>query len=102
MIANFGGLGLSLSAGIIILFVFIVVAFFNTIFSLPFIGFIFSLISYFVYDYRFGSIPVIAALGFIFCLLGFTETNKEMLPKVFAIFGLLISGYILLLNFGII
>lgn len=100
MIANFSSLGLIAAIGIIFLLCFIVVRFFRTIFSLSFIGLVLALISYFVYDYIFATVPVIAALGFVCSIVGITNSN--ILGKIFAVFGILISAYIILANYGII
>lgn len=100
MIAEFGSLGTVISVGIIILLFFIVLRFFRALFSLSFVGFVLSLVSYFVYDYIFATVPVIAALGLVFSICGFLKSS--VLGKVFAVFGILISGYIILTNYGII
>lgn len=100
MIANFNPLGSVISVGVIILIFFIVLRFFRAILSLSFVGFILSLISYFVYDYIFATVPVVAAVGFVFSVCGFTKSS--VIGKVFAVFGVLISGYIILKNYGLI
>lgn len=100
MLVGFGSLGTVVSIGVIVLICFIVLRFFKFLFSLSFVGFILSLISYFVYDYIFATVPVIAAISFVCSICGFTKSS--VVGKVFALFGVLISGYIILHNYGII
>lgn len=100
MLANYGSLGLVIGIGIVALLLFIVIKFFKALFSVSFIGLICSLVSYFVYDYKFATVPVLAALGLVFSLTGMFKSG--IFGKVFAVFGTLISGYIILTNYGII
>lgn len=99
MIANFGSFELILAIGVIFIMLFMGLRFFSCLFSVSFIGFLLSLVSYFVYDYIFYTIPVIAALGFLFSLSGFFKST--FFGKLFAIAGILLSGYILLSNYGL-
>lgn len=96
---NYGPLGLVISIGIIGLVCFILLRFIKGLFSLSFLGFIGSLISYFVYDFVFATVPVVAAISFVMCLCGFS--NGGIIRKVFSVMGILISAYIILRNYGI-
>ena len=99
LVESFGGLGGVIAIGVIILLLFIVLRFFKMIFSFAFIGFLLSLFSYFVYDYIFIKIPVIACLAFILCVTGFG--NRGIIGKLFALIGILLSAYIILGSLGI-
>lgn len=100
MLAQFGSLGTVVAIGIIALLLFVVIKFFKALFSMSFIGFVCSLVSYFVYDYKFATVPVIAAIGLTLSVTGLFKTG--IVRKVFSVFGTLISGYIILTNYGII
>ena len=100
MIVNLGSIGSVIAIGIIFLILFIILRFFKAIFSLSFIGFILSLVSYFIYDFIFATVPVVAAVSLVCSLTGFSKNS--LLGKIFALFGILISGYIILTNYGII
>ena len=100
MLVEYGSLGTVVAFGIIALLLFIVIRFFKALFNSSFIGLVLSLISYFVYDYKFANVPVLAALGLVFSLIGFFKSG--IIGRVFAVFGTLISGYIILTNYGII
>ena len=93
------GLQNIIAIGVIILVLFIVLRFFRFIFSLSFVGFILSLVSYFVYEIKFATLPVVATIAFVLSICGFS--NSSVLGKVFAVFGVLLSGYIILRNYGI-
>ena len=93
------GLQNVIAIGVIILVLFIVLRFFKFIFSLSFVGFILSLVSYFVYEFKFATLPVVATIAFVLSICGFSKSS--VLGKVFAVFGLLLSGYIILRNYGI-
>ena len=88
-----------IAAGVIFIILFVVLRFFKFLFSLSFIGFILSLVSYSVYEFKFYTVPVIAAISFVLSICGFSKSS--VLGKVFALCGVLISGYILLTNYGI-
>lgn len=92
-VENFGNLGLVISAGIIILLLFIVLRFFKTLFSMSFIGFVLSLVSYSVYEYIFIKVPVLACIGFVLCITGFSKSS--IVGKIFAIIGMVLSIYII-------
>ena len=96
----FNELSSVISIGVIVLILFIVLRFFRFLFSLSFVGFMLSLVSYFVYDFKFYTVPVVAAISFALSLCGFNKSG--IVGKLFALFGVLISGYILLTNYGII
>lgn len=98
IVANLGNSGLLIPAGIIIFMLFIVLRFFRAILSSSFVGFILSLVSYFVYEYIYMKLPVIACIAFILCLYGLVKSN--IIGKVFAIIGLVLSGYIILHTLG--
>ena len=100
MLAEFGSLGSGVAIGIIALLLFVVIKFFKALFSMSFIGFVCSLVSYFVYDYKFATVPVIAAVGLTLSVTGLFKTG--IVRKIFSVFGTLISGYIILTNYGII
>lgn|SRR5574344_1061959 len=100
IMANYGELGIILVAGVIILTAFIVLRFFRAIFSLSFAGFLLSLVSYFVYDYIFVKIPLVASLAFLLCITGFTKSS--LLGKFFALLGTILSAYIIIHTLGII
>lgn len=100
IMANSGSLGLILMAGVIILVLFIVLRFFRMIFSLSFVGFLGSIVSYMVWDYIWlDKIPLVAALSFLMCVSGFTRSG--VIGKIFAFLGTLLSGYIILHTFGL-
>lgn len=88
-----------IAAGVIFLMIFIVLRFFKFLFSLSFIGFILSLVSYSVYEFKFYTVPVIAVVSFVLSICGFSKSS--VIGKVFALCGVLISGYIILRNYGI-
>lgn len=100
LMSNYGGLGIILGFGLIVLVLFIVLRFFKTVFSLSFIGFLGSLFSYFVYDYVVAKIAVIACISFVFCLVGFNKTN--IIGKIFSVMGVALSAYIIIHTIGII
>lgn len=100
MIMNFGPLGSIVAIGILILLCFIIIKFFKAIFSMSFVGFVLALVSYFVYDYIFATVPVFATIGFVLCLCGLSKST--VFGKLFAVFGILISAYIILTNYGLI
>ena len=99
LLSEYGGLGLVVATGVIVLVLFIVLRFFKMIFSFAFIGFLLSLFSYFVYDYIFVKVPVIACLAFLLCVTGFT--NRGIIGKLFALIGILLSAYIILNTLGV-
>jgi hypothetical protein len=100
IINNLGQSGLLIPGTIIILILFIVLRFFRALFSASFMGFILSLISYFVYEYIYMKFPLIACLAFILCLTGFSRGG--IIRKVFAFIGLILSGYIVIHTLGVI
>ena len=101
MLTNtFGSLGIIIAVGIIGLVLFIVLRFFKMIFSAAFIGFLLSLFSYFVYDYVFIKVPIIACVAFIFCVTGFG--NRGFIGKLFALLGTIFSAYLILGHLGVI
>ena len=85
--------------GIIILVLFIVLRFFKFLFSMSFIGCMLSLVSYFVYDYKFATVPIVATVALVLCVCGISKST--IFGKIFAAVGIFISGYILLRNYGI-
>ena len=100
MLAEFGSLGTVVAIGIIALLLFVVIKFFKALFSVSFVGLVCSLISYFIYDYKFATVPVIATIGLTLSVTGLFKTG--IIRKVFSVFGTIISGYIILTNYGII
>ncbi len=99
MVANFGTLGSVVAIGVIFLLAFAALRLISGLLSAGFIGLCLSLVSYFVYDYIFATVPVVAAIAFACSLCGLS--SKSVAGKVVAVFGLLISGYIILRNYGI-
>lgn len=98
--SNYGGLGLVLATGVIILILFIVLRFFKMLISMSFIGFLLSLFSYFVYDYIFVKVPLIACVAFLLCISGFSKSG--FIGKLFALIGTILSGYIIIHTLGFI
>ena len=98
LLSEYGGLGLIIGFGVLVLILFLVVRFFKMIFSFAFIGFLLSLFSYFVYDYVFAKIPLIACLAFILCITGFA--NRGIIGKLFGLIGIILSAYIILNSLG--
>lgn len=97
--SQFGELGIIIAAGVLILVLFIVIRFFKMIFSSAFIGFLLSLFSYFVYDYIFVKVPLIACIAFLLCVTGFA--NRGFIGKLFALLGTIFSAYLILGHLGI-
>ena len=98
---SFGGLGAIIAIGVIILILFIVLRFFKLLFSSAFIGFLLSLVSYFVYDYLlFGKLRLVACVALLLCLTGFAK--RGLIGKLFALLGTILSGYLILLSLGVI
>lgn len=100
LVENLGGLGGVIAIGVIILVLFIVLRFFKLIFSGAFIGFLLSLFSYFVYDYIFVKVPLIACVAFLLCVTGFAK--RGFIGKLFALLGTIFSAYLILRSLGII
>lgn len=100
IVTNLGNSGLLIPGAIIILILFIVLRFFRALFSASFIGFILSLVSYFVYDYIYMNFPLVACLAFILCLTGFSSGG--IIRKILALIGLILSGYIIINTLGFI
>lgn len=100
IVTNLGNSGLLIPGAIIIIILFIVLRFFRALFSASFIGFILSLVSYFVYDYIYMSFPLVACLSFILCLTGFSKAG--IIRKILALIGLVLSGYIIIHTLGLI
>jgi len=100
IVTNLGSSGLLIPGAIIILILFIVLRFFRALFSASFIGFILSLVSYFVYDYIYMKVPLVACLAFILCLTGFGSGG--IIRKLLALIGLVLSGYIIIHTLGFI
>jgi len=98
LLSQYGGLGLIIAFGVVVLILFVVLRFFKMIFSFAFIGFLLSLFSYFVYDYVFAKIPLIACLAFLLCVTGFA--NRGILGKFFGLIGIILSAYIILNSLG--
>ena len=98
IVTNLGNSGLLIPGAIIILILFIVLRFFRALFSASFIGFILSLVSYFVYDYTYMNFPLVACLAFLLCLTGFGSGG--IIRKVLALIGLILSGYIIIHTLG--
>lgn len=98
IVQNLGNSGLLIPGAIIVLILFIVLRFFRAIFSFSFIGFILSLVSYFVYEYTYMNFPLIACLSLVLCLTGFTKST--IIGKVLALTGLVLSGYIIIHTLG--
>ena len=99
LMSEFGGLGLIIAFGILVIVFFIVVRFFKMIFSAAFIGFLLSLFSYFVYDYIFIKVPIIACVAFLLCVTGFA--SRGFIGKLFALLGTIFSAYLILGHLGI-
>lgn len=99
LFTEFGGLGLIVAFGVLVLILFVVLRFFKMIFSFAFIGFLLSLFSHFVYDYTFANIPLLACLAFLLCVTGFV--NRGIIGKFFALFGIILSAYTILHSLGI-
>lgn len=95
----YGGLGIIIGVGIIILILFLVLRFFRTMFSLSFIGLLCSLFSYCVYEYTIAKFPVIAIAGMVFSIIGLSR--KNLFCRIFSIVGIIISGYIICHSFGL-
>lgn len=101
LVENFGGLGAVIAAGIIILALFIVLRFFRVIFSSGFLGFLLSLVSYFVYDYiLFGKLRLVACIAFLLSVCGFS--SGSFIAKLFALLGTLLSAYLIIQGMGFI
>ena len=100
LIESLGGLGAVIAIGVIILVLFIVLRFFKMIFSSAFIGFLLSLVSYFVYDYIFIKVPIIACVAFLLCVTGFSK--RGFIGKLFALLGTIFSAYLILTSLGVI
>ncbi len=98
LLSEFGGLGLIVAFGVLVLILFVVLRFFKMIFSFAFIGFLLSLFSYFVYDYVFAKIPLIACFAFLLCITGFA--NRGLIGKFFGLIGIILSAYIILSSLG--
>lgn len=96
---QFGELGIIIAVGILIIVLFIVIRFFKMIFSSAFLGFLLSLFSYFVYDYIFVKVPLIACVAFLLCITGFA--NRGFIGKLFALLGTIFSAYLILGHLGI-
>lgn len=96
---QFGELGIIIAVGVLILVLFIVIRFFKMIFSSAFLGFLLSLFSYFVYDYIFVKVPLIACVAFLLCVTGFA--NRGFIGKLFALLGTIFSAYLILGHLGI-
>ena len=99
LLSEYGGLGLIVAFGVLVLVLFIVIRFFKMIFSSAFIGFLLSLFSYFVYDYIFIKIPLIACVAFLLCVTGFA--SRGFIGKLFALMGTIFSAYLILGHLGI-
>ena len=99
LVNEFGSLGLIIAAGIFILILFLVIRFFKMIFSCAFIGFLLSLFSYFVWDYMFVKIPILACAAFLLCVTGFS--SRGFIGKLFALIGTILSAFIILTKMGI-
>lgn len=99
LLSQYGGLGIVVGTGVIILLLFITLRFFRMIFSLSFIGFLGSLFSFFVYDYIFYKVPVIASLSFLCCVIGFN--NRGIIGKIISLVGIGLSAYIVLHTLGL-
>nr|MBP3258894.1 hypothetical protein [Bacilli bacterium] len=99
LMSQYGGLGLIIAFGVLVLVLFIVVRFFKMIFSSAFIGFLLSLFSYFVYDYIFIKVPLIACIAFLLCVTGFA--SRGFIGKLFALLGTIFSAYLILGHLGI-
>lgn len=97
--SQFGELGIIIAVGILIIVLFIVIRFFKMIFSSAFLGFLLSLFSYFVYDYIFVKVPLIACVAFLLCVTGFA--NRGFIGKLFALLGTIFSAYLILGHLGI-
>lgn len=100
IVTNLGSSGLLIPGAIIILILFIVLRFFRALFSASFIGFILSLVSYFLYEYIYMNFPLVACLAFILCLTGFSKGG--IIRKILALIGLILSGYIIIHTLGFI
>lgn len=100
LVNEFGGLGIIVAAGVFILILFLVIRFFKMLFSAAFIGFLLSLFSYFVWDYMFVKIPILACAAFLLCVTGFS--SRGFIGKLFALIGTILSAYIILTRMGII
>lgn len=100
LLSEYGGLGIVLGAGVIIFLLFIVLRFFRILFSLSFIGFLGSIFSYFVYDYIFIKVPLIASISLVLCLTGFSKSS--IIGKIFSVIGSILSVYIIIHTFGLI
>lgn len=100
MLSNFGSLPTIIATGVVILILFVVLSFFKTIFSGAFLGFLISTYSYFVWDYYFGPVPLLACIGFVICITGFGSSG--LIKKVFALIGIILSAYTILHSLGII
>ncbi len=98
LLSEYGGLGLIVGFGVLVLILFVVIRFFKMIFSFAFIGFLLSLFSYFVYDYVFAKIPLIACFAFLLCITGFA--NRGLIGKFFGLIGIILSAYIILSSLG--
>ena len=97
--SQFGELGIIIAVGVLVLVLFIVIRFFKMIFSSAFIGFLLSLFSYFVYDYIFVKVPLIACVAFLLCVTGFG--NRGFIGKLFSLLGTIFSAYLILGHLGI-
>ena len=91
-----------IAIGVIVLVCFIVLRFFKFIFSLSFVGFLLAVADYFVANLRtieFATLPVVAVIAFVLSICGFGKSG--VLGKVFAVFGVILSGYLILQKYGI-
>ena len=100
MLSNFGSMPTVIATGVIILVLFVILSIFKTILSGSFIGFVMATYSYFVWDYYFGPVPLLATIGFILCVSGFASSG--LIKKVFALIGIILSAYTILNSIGII
>ncbi|MBR1376624.1 MAG: hypothetical protein IJ565_02305 [Bacilli bacterium] len=99
LVDEFGGLGAVISIGFIILVLFVVLRFFKMIFSPAFIGFLLSLVSYFVYDYfLFGLLRVVACIALLLCVTGFSD--RGLIGRIFALIGTMLSLYLIITGLG--
>lgn len=99
IIANFGHLGVIIIAGIIILILFLALSIFKTLFNNALVGLLLALFSYLVYDYNVYNIPIIASIALLISITGF---ESGIIKKIIALFGTLLSLYIILTSLGVI
>ena len=84
LLSEFGGLGLIIAFGVLVLVFFVVIRFFKMIF---------------VYDYIFIKVPIIACVAFLLCVTGFA--SRGFIGKLFALLGTIFSAYLILGHLGI-